>query len=311
MVFKGCLREPTQCRLAYSAMASFVVDCGMRLWNHKPRISKLTKAKWMSSSCCQQVYTTAMLCRLKRAYANAYANAYATYIVCMGAYAWVMNVSCQLVEFPLYLCFCIQKKSLLKWRMLNNVPAPPLQQALPPPPARKSQTLSQTKNWKRGTDMKHSTTQSCPPSLQDFTRCCWKVLASNHPVRPGVMWALHLIDSVFNTVPNLTALWLWVGGCQIWWVWSWAKIGQDSHLHPPYLPSVVSLLQRHECLLKHSTTQSCPPSLQDFTRCCWKVLASNHPVRPGVMWALHLIDSVFNTVPNLTAFNLMKSYQSK
>lgn len=55
-----------------------------------------------------------MLCRLKRAYTNAYANAYATYIVCMGAYAWVMNVSCQLVEFPLYPFFCIQKKSLLK-----------------------------------------------------------------------------------------------------------------------------------------------------------------------------------------------------
>ena len=49
------------------------------------------------------VYTKPMRCRLKRAYANAYA----TYVVCMGASAW--GIIC-LVEFPLYLLFCIQKK---------------------------------------------------------------------------------------------------------------------------------------------------------------------------------------------------------
>ena len=53
------------------------------------------------------VYTKPMRCRLKRAYANAYA----TYVVCMGASAWgiICGIIC-LVEAPLYLLFCIQKK---------------------------------------------------------------------------------------------------------------------------------------------------------------------------------------------------------
>ena len=57
------------------------------------------------------VYTKPTRCTLKRAYTDAYA----TYAVCMGAYAW--DIIC-LVEFPLYLFSCIQrrgnKKTLLK-----------------------------------------------------------------------------------------------------------------------------------------------------------------------------------------------------
>ena len=47
------------------------------------------------------------LCRLRQAYANAYA----TYTICMGTYAWSTIF---LVELPLHLFFCIQKKKLLK-----------------------------------------------------------------------------------------------------------------------------------------------------------------------------------------------------
>ena len=50
------------------------------------------------------VYAKPTQCRLNQAYATAYA----TYAVCMEAYA--RGTTC-LVEFPLYLLFCIQKKN--------------------------------------------------------------------------------------------------------------------------------------------------------------------------------------------------------
>ena len=50
------------------------------------------------------VYAKPTQCRLNQAYATAYA----TYAVCMEAYAW--GITC-LVEFPLYLLFCIQKNN--------------------------------------------------------------------------------------------------------------------------------------------------------------------------------------------------------
>ena len=49
------------------------------------------------------VYAKPTPCRLNQAFATAYA----TYAVCMEAYA--MGITC-LVEFPLYLLFCIRKK---------------------------------------------------------------------------------------------------------------------------------------------------------------------------------------------------------
>ena len=60
MVFKGCLREPTQCRLCLRGHCLSL----FRLWHEalepQPQISQLTKAKWMSSNCCQRMSTQSL-----------------------------------------------------------------------------------------------------------------------------------------------------------------------------------------------------------------------------------------------------------
>ena len=60
MVFKGCLRKPTRCRLCHAAMISFCFQSWHEALEPQATNFQLTKAKWMSSNCCQRVSTQSL-----------------------------------------------------------------------------------------------------------------------------------------------------------------------------------------------------------------------------------------------------------